>query len=274
MTDSGREFFWRNGNYVNPDGSAMEVPGSVNEILTARGLQPIERQPSEADSAGLQMLEGMRTLAALSPGAWLHVGQVRRSATSKTGIQANVNVSDRSAGFTEYYMVRFTYFSGNPVAAFQISDFDQDQWVPNLHFKYQVDPDYYKSYWDKTFSTANGPVWKNIKMVRNTAGNLDVYLDGGPGLNYNLYWPNSLSSIYTETQVEIANNSRYTVPHDPANHFAAIKLRESNYSTWGNQTGTVANRLWLKEVATGAHVTPAYTRFEFLANNYDWMMRP
>lgn len=46
LTDTGREFFWRNDRFENPDGSLMEVPKSVNEKLRARGLPAIEEQPT------------------------------------------------------------------------------------------------------------------------------------------------------------------------------------------------------------------------------------
>jgi serpin B len=46
VTESGREFFWRDGHFVNPDGTPMEVPASVNEQLRAHKLPPIEHQPN------------------------------------------------------------------------------------------------------------------------------------------------------------------------------------------------------------------------------------
>jgi hypothetical protein len=50
VTGSGREFFWRDGRFVNPDGSLMSVPPSVNAKLRAKGLPPIQAQPT-ADEA-------------------------------------------------------------------------------------------------------------------------------------------------------------------------------------------------------------------------------
>ncbi len=49
LTDGGREFFWRNGRFENPDGTLMEVPVSVNDKLRARGIPTIEQQPTADD---------------------------------------------------------------------------------------------------------------------------------------------------------------------------------------------------------------------------------
>lgn len=51
VTDSGREFFWRNGRFENPGGGVMEVPESVNAKLRARGLPTIEQRPTAPPSA-------------------------------------------------------------------------------------------------------------------------------------------------------------------------------------------------------------------------------
>lgn len=46
VTTSGREFFWRNGRYKNPDGSLLEVPESVNQQLEAAGMPQVNAQPT------------------------------------------------------------------------------------------------------------------------------------------------------------------------------------------------------------------------------------
>lgn len=43
ITETGREFFWRDGRFVNADGTLMEIPESVNEHLHSLG---IDRQPT------------------------------------------------------------------------------------------------------------------------------------------------------------------------------------------------------------------------------------
>ena len=43
ITETGREFFWRDGRFVNADGTLMEVPESVKEHLHSLG---IDRQPT------------------------------------------------------------------------------------------------------------------------------------------------------------------------------------------------------------------------------------
>lgn len=43
VTESGREFFWRNGRFVNPDGTLMEIPDSAKEHLHPLG---IDHQPT------------------------------------------------------------------------------------------------------------------------------------------------------------------------------------------------------------------------------------
>ena len=46
VTVSGREFFWRNGRFENPDGSLMEVPESVKDKLEAAGMPRVDAQPT------------------------------------------------------------------------------------------------------------------------------------------------------------------------------------------------------------------------------------
>jgi hypothetical protein len=43
VTETGREFFWRDGRFVNADGTLMEIPESVKEHLHSLG---IDRQPT------------------------------------------------------------------------------------------------------------------------------------------------------------------------------------------------------------------------------------
>jgi hypothetical protein len=43
VTESGREFFWRDGRFVNADGTLMEIPESAKEHLLSLG---IDRQPT------------------------------------------------------------------------------------------------------------------------------------------------------------------------------------------------------------------------------------
>lgn len=43
ITESGREFFWRDGRFVNADGTLMEIPESVKDHLHSLG---IDRQPT------------------------------------------------------------------------------------------------------------------------------------------------------------------------------------------------------------------------------------
>jgi hypothetical protein len=43
ITETGREFFWRDGHFVNADGTLMEIPESVKEHLHSIG---IDRQPT------------------------------------------------------------------------------------------------------------------------------------------------------------------------------------------------------------------------------------
>ena len=43
ITETGREFFWRDGRYVNADGTLMEIPESVKDHLHSLG---IDRQPT------------------------------------------------------------------------------------------------------------------------------------------------------------------------------------------------------------------------------------
>ena len=45
LTESGREFFWRDGRFVNVDGSLMEIPASLKEYLHERG---VDAQPTAA----------------------------------------------------------------------------------------------------------------------------------------------------------------------------------------------------------------------------------
>lgn len=45
-TDSGTEFFWRDGRFVNSDGSLLEVPDSVREALAAAGADDVSSQPT------------------------------------------------------------------------------------------------------------------------------------------------------------------------------------------------------------------------------------
>ncbi len=43
ITETGREFFWRDGRFVNADGTLMEIPESVRDHLHSLG---IDRQPT------------------------------------------------------------------------------------------------------------------------------------------------------------------------------------------------------------------------------------
>ena len=43
ITETGREFFWRDGRFVNADGTLMEIPESVKDHLHSLG---IDRQPT------------------------------------------------------------------------------------------------------------------------------------------------------------------------------------------------------------------------------------
>jgi len=44
--EKGEDFYWRDGRFVNPDGTLMEVPAAIDEQLKAAGMPPIEHQPA------------------------------------------------------------------------------------------------------------------------------------------------------------------------------------------------------------------------------------
>ena len=68
-TESGREFFWRDGRYVNADGSLMEIPASVKKHLHDLGM---DQQPSavvthySAPDLDVRPREGVRLTVKLS----------------------------------------------------------------------------------------------------------------------------------------------------------------------------------------------------------------
>lgn len=271
-TESGRIVCWKGGRFENEDGSPLAVPESINAKLRSKGLSEVQ-QPT-AWSLGLDS-DKTPAAAVLTPrlesGAYLHTGGVRAESYGKTGLAADVSVFDRSVGYREYYLISWLSDSG-PIAAFQISDYSDDCWVPNIHFTYEDGPDAQYSYWDYAFGTYNGSVTRNIKMARNSGnGRWNVYLDATP-IDYDLYWPYDIYSIRPYTQVELGSPNTFP-PHDPGNHYSYVRLRATNYSSWAYQTGTVTWWRRLIEVATQRDFTPTYGYIQFVAQYYDWMLR-
>jgi hypothetical protein len=166
-TESGVEFFWRDGRFVNPDGTPLQVPESINATLKAEGLPPIEHQPTS--SVMIEQQEpGSRTMAALDGGDYLQYARVLGQSYNITGAQADVSIFDRSVGYGEYYIVGVSDAAGHFMALQMVNYDTNNNWLPNVHIRpVPSDPnqDIYKNALDHQFSTASGAVWTVGKWI-------------------------------------------------------------------------------------------------------------
>jgi hypothetical protein len=265
VMESGREFFWRDGRFVNADGSLMDLPASSKDHLKSIG---IEHQPT---AGGVDVLQayapdaGMRRLASWG-GSYLHWGGLKGTTYNKTAVQADINIYDRSQGFAEYYMVGLYSPYPDTYVCLQLSDeeYTSTSWVPNVHYFFGgVGQDYvYTAY----AFTAQGAVWKNLKLAVMGDGTMRAYLEN-TCIDWDAgTWIYSPAQTRALTQFEIGSDSNIDVPHNPANHHANIQTRSENYSTWSYQTTAVTKYSWLNG-GTGL-----YNYWVPSNPSYDWMV--
>lgn len=252
LTESGRTFFWRDGLFVNRDGTVMDLPASARNHLNALGVhhQPTAQDMAEAvatreETSGTP-LAGLLTESDLPPatsaasswgGAYMHVCSVNGSVTGKTGNQADISIHDRSLGISEYYGVSF--IAKNYIYAagfgFQVSDVvnTNTTWIPNIHSVING-VDHQWSYPTYSFSTApGGAVTKNVKIAVTSTGEVRPYIDHVCiDWSATQVWPVPPANTTCKTAFEINSDSNTVAPHDPGNHHSNIKTRGSDYSTW------------------------------------------
>ncbi len=284
-TEKGRDFYWRDGRFVNADGSVMELPASAREHLLSLG---IERQPTAEDlltkgplssrPESQETAEPPRT-ALLSTASWagryLHLGALHRTAVNVTGVMADVSVFNRAYDHAEYYMVGLTSPDPDTRVSLQLCqpEWSNTQWIPNVHYyidgvSYEYDYDSY------IFTVGSTAVTKNLKLAYTDTGLLRPYLNN-VCMDWGSYsWGYSPSQTASKTQYELGWESRTAVPHDPANHHWNIQNRASNYVDWSYQTSYVSAR----NVVIDFGVIPAVEYaglywFDIQSANYDWLAR-
>ncbi len=312
-TESGRTFLWRDGYFLNPDGTKMDLPASAKDHLLSIGL---DHQPNIQDMA--DSLAAIRAAAAdegsLIPtsveswaGEYLHSGRLYGRSYNQagykayTGNQATITVYDRSIGFQEYYGISLNtvnYPNGNISIGFELAKnlgVGSAYWLPLVH---RLNPDYTYTYPNLAFSTAPfQSVYKTIKMGNQADGRVSVYmwvlvngtwqweigfwaLAGRP-----YFGPQSYIANYTYTQsaFEIASDSPSEPPHDPANHHSTIQTRATD-GVWRLQNDAqVCSResTWYRNNPSLMYIDPFASDVVLypvdhwtVTNFYDWMARP
>jgi len=288
ITEAGREFYWRDGKFINPDGSLMEVPASCREHLLLLGIhhQPtaedVKSEAATSLQAASQATEESTAPALLTAASWsgryLHLGALHRTSYNVTGVMADVSIIDRAVNHAEYYMVGLTSPYSSTRISFQLCDeqYTSTSWLPNVHYYlYGVGHEY--DYPNYTFTTGGAAVWKNLKLAYTSAGVLRPYLNNvclDWGLEYD--WPYGPSQTASKTQYELGSESRTVVPHDPANHHAGIQNRGSDYSSWSYQTSSVPVSIRNVVIDYGVSPSVEYSGlywFDIQSANYDWLAR-
>lgn len=297
VTEAGREFFWRDGKFVNPNGTLMEIPASCREHLLSLG---VDRQPTAEDVAAQrtalarqqvqdQAANEQAPVPAAAPlhaaaytdwsGRYLHLGALHRTAYGVTGVQADVSIFNRSYMFAEYYMVGLTSPRADTRVSLQIlqEKYPSNFWFPNVHYYLYGDDDPVYDYPEKAFTVGSTAVWKNLKLAYTSAGILRPYMNDEI-LDWGLDdpWPYGPSSTASKTQYEIGSMSRIYVPHDTANHHDNVKNRGDNYSTWSIQSSltTVSQRNVIIDYGVTPEVEyPGLYWFDIQRANYDWLAR-
>lgn len=274
-TESGLEFFWRDGEFVNPDGTLLQVPESLNAMLKAKGLPPIEHQPTRS-VATKQGQPGSLAPADLDTGDYLQYARVLGLHYNCNGVQADASIFDRSEGYDEYYLVGVGDSSGR-VIVMQMANYEtNDNWVPNIHIvPVPGDPsqDVYRNAWDRQFSTSGGAVWKNMKLARRTDGTWTGYVDAAP-VFYQLPFSFSVSSLRPFTQVELCTDSNTDTPHNPANHHYDVKARFVGSSVFVKEYGDVELGKWIKRWSPlNVVVNNLYDTWNWQQHYFwDWML--
>ena len=284
VCDSGRAFFWRDGQFVNPDGTTMTVPTSsgVDHQPNAQDLAEAKVMAVATQTTG-DVTEGL-VAPALAPSSWagnyLHQCQLQGQILGKYGNQADILIHDRSVGFAEYYGIGFStvsYPGGSYQLGFQICDLagTNTRWHPMMHRIINGSNSYFEFTSYEFNTSAGGSVTKTLKMDLGTDGRVYPYMNGTLLYSSGVYWgPPTEIAHHTrcETGAEIGSDSGVVVPHDPANRHSNIKTKNSA-GTWSLQTSTCLkiNTLWNNVTHTSG--TGLYLHWT-ITNYYDWQGRP
>jgi hypothetical protein len=292
ITESGRTFFWSDGHFVNPDGTTMEIPASAKDHLLSLG---IDHQTTAQDMAA----PAARDLAPMGTpwtGDYLHSGFFHGQTYGHTGNQADINVSNRSANYMQYYGIGIAtsgWPSGDTGMGFEVANQDanhQNTWIPTLH---RTNPDTQWSYPNYAFNTTpGGYVWVTLKMGLQTNGYVRPYLNNvcidWTGMYYGPTSGPVQIQNYTrgESAFEIASDNGLSAPHDPANHHSNIQTRGLDFATWSLQDqsqpvdigstwhSNLTNETYT-ETPTHYDSHPVYQLADWVITNwYDWMARP
>ncbi|MBN1460074.1 MAG: hypothetical protein JXA57_11075 [Armatimonadetes bacterium] len=290
-SEFGRDFYWRDGRFVNADGTLMELPPSARDHLNSLGVYS---QPTDEDVARFESFRGLSTpsvdaaaespivMASLSVGSYLHVGKTTTDSMGYFGNQAYISVFDRSPGYYQYYGIGLKHAGGYgymrcglEFCNLSYSTYYYSYWVPTIHSIINgVDYQYgYASYLFVT--TPHYSQNHTLKLAVKSSGYIWPYYD-----NYNLaydvdklYWGTQARG-YGETAYEIGSDDPYNAPHDPANHHSVIKLQTSIGGGWSYQTGSVWMYNKVKRVDGSVFSDGVYNSNWIISPNYDWMARP
>lgn len=303
VTELGRTFYWRDGRFVNSDGTAMGLPPAAEAHLNSLGVY---RQPNAEDLTaaaekanaigigGASQDQGGTTLGAASYTAWtgryLHVGKVWTNYQYIAGNKATITVHDRSPGKAEYYGIGMSTVNypghqwnvGLEFCDIQWTD-PNTSWVPTVHAI--IDGVHtIKNFPSFAFNTvgSEGSVLKTLKMAVKSDYQMWFYLDDVrlqrfDWTNYIQWNQDALARTQAESAYEIGSNST-TAPHATANHHSDIRWQRWIGDTgWPLQTGACSRDEYYIDYQPNPPVVQRPGAYPYLfwlyTPWYDWMAR-
>jgi hypothetical protein len=230
ITEVGRTFYWRDGCFVNSDGTTMGLPPAAEAHLNSLGIyhQPNAQDLAKAGEGAASGDQQGTPLAAASYSSWsgryLHNGKVWTNYLNVAGNKSTITVHNRSPK-AEYYGIGMS--TGPWWVGLEFCDLPgqgpDTNWVPAVHAKTDGAPVIYDwpSFGFATYGS-EGSAIRELKMAVKSNYQIWFYLDSVrlqrfDKDNYIQWNSNALGLTRAESAYEIGSDLT-SAPHQTANH--------------------------------------------------------